>query len=38
MQFYPIADWDDAYTNADHIPDAAWLCQTLAQTGRRLSS
>ena len=23
MQFHPITDWDDAYANADHIPDAA---------------
>jgi acetyl esterase/lipase len=23
MQFHPIHDWDDAYANADHIPDAA---------------
>ena len=22
MQFFPIADWDDAYANADHIPKA----------------
>ena len=22
MQFFPIADWDDAYANADHIPGA----------------
>lgn len=22
MQFHPIADWDDAYANADHIPGA----------------
>ncbi|MGB7336714.1 MAG: alpha/beta hydrolase [Salaquimonas sp.] len=23
MQFHEISDWDDAYANADHIPDAA---------------
>jgi arylformamidase len=23
MQFHKITDWDDAYANADHIPDAA---------------
>ena len=23
MQFHAISDWDDAYSNADHIPDAA---------------
>jgi len=22
MQYHPITDWDDAYANADHIPDA----------------
>lgn len=23
MQYFPVADWDDAYANADHIPGAA---------------
>lgn len=45
MQFFPIADWDDAYANADHIPgadafirswpkDAAKFRKTLVKQGR----